>query len=145
GALLAVVAVPAASVVAEHVLKPLVGRTAHGFLSYPSGHGTVMFALAAVLVVLMLPHTRTRVVALMLRLIVPAAAIALAVNISVIVIGVGVHYFTDTIAGATLGIGMAAATVLGLDLPSVRRRLAAADAQLHFLQLHRGCAAAPRG
>ena len=46
GAVLAVVAVPGSSVLAEHALKPLVGRTKLGFLSYPSGHTTAMFALA---------------------------------------------------------------------------------------------------
>ena len=70
-------------------LKPLVGRTARGFLSYPSGHGTVMFALAAVLAVLML-NPPGRVWTPALRLIIPAAAVALACVISVIVIGVGV-------------------------------------------------------
>ena len=145
GALLAAVAVPAASVMAEHVLKPLVGRTAHGFLSYPSGHGTVMFALAAVLVVLMLPPPRARVLTLTLRLIVPVAAIALACDISVIVIGLGVHYFTDTIAGAALGTGTVAATALVLDLPGARRWLAAANGRLRNLQIHRGREEALRG
>ena len=136
GAVLAVVAVPVASVVAEHVLKPLVGRTAHGFLSYPSGHGTVMFALAAVLAVLML-NPSGRVLTPALRLIVPAAAVALACVISVIVIGVGVHYFTDTIAGAALGAGTVAATALVLDLPGPRRWLAAADGRLRKLHIRR--------
>lgn len=136
GAVLAVVGILVASVLAEHVLKPLVGRTARGFLSYPSGHGTVMFALAAVLAVLMLnpPH---RVLTPALRLIVPAAAAALACVISVIVIGVGVHYFTDTIAGAALGTGTVAATALALDLPGPRRWLAAADRPLHQLRRRR--------
>ena len=136
GAVLAVVAVPVASVVAEHVLKPLVGRTAHGFLSYPSGHGTVMFALAAVVAVVML-NPPGRVLTPALRLIVPAAAVALACVISVIVIGVGVHYFTDTIAGAALGAGTVAATALVLDLPGPRRWLAAADGRLRKLHIRR--------
>ncbi len=136
GAVLAVVAVPVASVVAEHVLKPLVGRTAHGFLSYPSGHGTVMFALAAVVAVVML-NPPGRVLTPALRLIVPAAAVALACVISVIVIGVGVHYFTDTIAGAALGVGTVAATALVLDLPGPRRWLAAADGRLRKLHIRR--------
>jgi membrane-associated phospholipid phosphatase len=136
GAVLAVVAVPVASMLAEHVLKPLVGRTARGFLSYPSGHGTVMFALAAVLAVLML-HPPGRVLTPALRLIVPAAAVALAGVISVIVIGVGVHYFTDTIAGAALGVGTVTATALVLDLPGPRRWLAAADGPLRKLHIRR--------
>jgi membrane-associated phospholipid phosphatase len=145
GALLAAVAIPAASVLAEHVLKPLVGRTAHGFLSYPSGHGTVMFALAAVLVVLTLPPPRARVLTLTTRLIVPVAAIALACDISVLVIGVGVHYFTDTIAGAALGTGTVAATALVLDLPGARRWLAVANERLRNLQIRRAREEALRG
>ena len=136
GAVLAVVGILAASTLAERVLKPLVGRTARGFLSYPSGHGTVMFALAAVLAVLMLNPPR-RVLTPALRLILPAAAVALACVISVIVIGVGVHYFTDTIAGAALGTGTVAATALALDLPGPRRWLAAADGPLRQLRRRR--------
>ena len=91
-----------------------------------------MFALAAVLAVLMLNPPR-RVLTPALRLIVPAAAVALACVISVIVIGVGVHYFTDTIAGAALGTGTVTATALVLDLPGPRWWLAAVDESLRKL------------
>jgi membrane-associated phospholipid phosphatase len=60
-----------------------------------------------------------------LRLIVPAAAVALACVASTAMIGLGFHYFTDTIAGAAVGIGTVTATALVLDLPGPRRWLAA--------------------
>jgi membrane-associated phospholipid phosphatase len=39
------------------------------------------------------------------------------------VIGLRWHYFTDTVAGAAIGIGTVCALALLLDLPAVRRRL----------------------
>ena len=51
GAALAGLAVPAALVLTEFVLKPLVGRTIpsfHSYPSYPSGHATAMPATASV-------------------------------------------------------------------------------------------------
>lgn len=136
GAVLAAVAVPVAVELTEHVLKPLVGRTKLGFLSYPSGHTTTMFALAAVLAVIML-NPPGRALTPVLRLIIPAAAVALACVISTRVIGLGSHYFTDTIAGAAVGVGTVAATALVLDLPGPRRWLAAADVQLRKLHARR--------
>lgn len=126
GAVLAVVAVPVAIELTERVLKPLLGRTKLGFLSYPSGHATSMFALAAVLAVLMLnPPGRAR--RRVLRLIIPAAALVLACVVSTAMIALGFHYFTDTIAGAAVGAGTVVATALVLDLPGPRRWLAVAD------------------
>ena len=132
GAVLAVAAVPVAVELTEHVLKPLFGRTALGFLSYPSGHATGTFALAAVLAVLML-NPPGRALTPALRLIIPAAAAVLACVVSTAVIGLGWHYFTDTIAGAAVGIGTVAAAALVLDLPGPRRWLAAADGPLRRL------------
>lgn len=129
GAVLAVVAVPVAIELTEHVLKPLTGRTKLGFLSYPSGHATATFALAAVLAVLML-NPPGRALTAVLRLIVPAAAVALACVASTAMIGLGFHYFTDTIAGAAVGIGTVTATALVLDLPGPRRWLAAVGGRL---------------
>jgi membrane-associated phospholipid phosphatase len=125
-----------AGLLTEHVLKPLVGRTTLGFLSYPSGHATGTFALAAVLAVLML-NPPGRALAPALRLIVPAAAVALACVVSTAMIGLGWHYLTDTIAGAAVGIGTVAATALVLDLPGPRRWLAAAQGRLRELRARR--------
>ncbi len=126
GAVLAVVAVPVAIELTERVLKPLLGRTKLGFLSYPSGHATSMFALAAVLAVLML-NPPGRAWRRVLRLMIPAAAVVLACVVSTAMIALGFHYFTDTIAGAAVGAGTVVATALVLDLPGPRRWLAVAD------------------
>ncbi len=136
GAMLAAVAVPVAVELTEHVLKPLIGRTKLGFLSYPSGHATSTFALAAVLAALML-NPPGRALTPVLRLIVPAAAVALACVASTAMIGLGFHYFTDTIAGAAVGVGTVAATALVLDLPGPRQWLAAAGGRLR--KLHTRC------
>ena len=128
GAVLAVVAVPVAIELTERVLKPLLGRTKLGFLSYPSGHATSMFALAAVLAVLMLnANPSGRAWRRVLRLVIPAAAVVLACVVSTAMIALGFHYFTDTIAGAAVGAGTVVATALVLDLPGPRRWLAVAD------------------
>ena len=136
GAVLAGVAVPVAIELTEHVLKPLTGRTKLGFLSYPSGHATATFALAAVLAVLML-NPPGRALTPVLRLIIPAAAVALACTVSTAMIGLGFHYFTDTIAGAAVGVGTVTLTALVLDLPGPRRWLAAADGLLRKLHTRR--------
>ena len=123
GALLGLAAIPAATALDEGLLKPLVDRTYHGSLVYPSGHATAMFAFAATVTVLLLapPHpARFRA----LRILIPAAAGALGVVVAIAVIGLGWHYFTDTVAGAAVGIGTVCALALIVDLPVIRRVLA---------------------
>jgi len=44
--------------------------------------------------------------------------------VAVGVIGLKWHYFTDTVAGAAVGIGTVCGLALFLDLPAVRRLLA---------------------
>ena len=122
-AALAAVAVPMAGGLTEYVLTPLIGRTTLGFPSYPSGHATGMFAVVAVLAVLML-NPPGRALTPVPRLSVPAVAVVLACVVSTAVIGLGWHYVTDTIAGAAVGVGTVAATALALDLPGPRRWLA---------------------
>ena len=60
GAILAVVAVPVASGLTEYVLKPHVGGLLDT-LSFPSGHATIMFALAAIVAILLAGPFRHRV------------------------------------------------------------------------------------
>ena len=60
GAVLAAVAEPAAIVLTEYLLKPLVGRTNSGSLTFPSGHATAMFALAVTVAVLLANPPRGR-------------------------------------------------------------------------------------
>jgi membrane-associated phospholipid phosphatase len=118
GALLAAIAVPAAVGLNDHLCKPLVHRTYLGSLSYPSGHTAAMFAVAAtVTVLLLIPARPAKVWAL--RVVIPVAACALGGIVAIGVIGLRWHYFTDTVAGAAVGIGTVCGLALLLDLPAV--------------------------
>ena len=123
GAVLGVVAIPAAVELDERVLKPLVHRTYHGSLVYPSGHTTAVVAFAAMMAVLLLVPPRPARFGV-LRVLITAAACVLVVVVAIAVIGLGWHYFTDTVAGAAVGIGTVCALALIVDLPVARRVLA---------------------
>jgi membrane-associated phospholipid phosphatase len=122
GAVLAAAAVPVAVGLDEALLKPLVDRTYLGSLAYPSGHVTTDAALAAALSIVLLvppqpPGTRLP------RILLAALAWAVTVVVAVAVMSLRWHYFTDTLAGAAVGIGTAAALALLIDLPALRRGL----------------------
>ena len=104
GAILAAAAVPAAAALTEYALKPLVGRTLGPSLSFPSGHATGMFALAAVCAILLLGPPGHR---LPWAVRWPAALVTLAVAAAVAaaMVAIGAHYFTDAVAGAAVGTG----------------------------------------
>jgi membrane-associated phospholipid phosphatase len=122
GALLAVAAVPVAETVTEKLLKPLVGRTLLGGISYPSGHTTAIVALAATLTVLLLvpPRpARARLASVLIGVVAYLPVIAVAVGL----IGLRWHYFTDTVAGAAVGVGTVCGLALILDSRFVRRLL----------------------
>lgn len=109
GAVLAVIAVPAATGLDDGLLKHLFHRTYLGVLSFPSGHTTAVMGSAATLAILLLvspKRTRKRAV----RVAVVAIACLVTVMVAVAVIGLRFHYFTDTMAGGAVGLG----TVLGL-------------------------------
>jgi undecaprenyl-diphosphatase len=107
-AVLAAIAAPVASALTEWVLKPLVERTRGGSLSYPSGHTTGIFALAMVMVVLMLqPDRCSRPV----RLLVPSAALLVATAVAIASVAAS-HYTTDVLGGVCVSV----AVVLGLSL-----------------------------
>jgi membrane-associated phospholipid phosphatase len=125
GALLAVATVPAAVVVNDGLCKPLFHRTYLGGLSYPSGHTATVFALAATVTVLLYAQPRP-VKAGVLRIAIPTAACVLGGVVAVGVIGLRWHYFTDTVAGAAVGIGTVCALALVLDIPARRRQLTVA-------------------
>jgi membrane-associated phospholipid phosphatase len=129
GAVLAAAAVPATVGVNEYLLKPLVHRTYLGNLAYPSGHTTAVFALAATVTVLLLVPPRPGT-AKALRVLIPAAACVLGVVVAIAVIGLQWHYFTDTLAGAAVGIGTVCGLALILDLSAARRWLARANRRL---------------
>jgi membrane-associated phospholipid phosphatase len=121
GALLALASVTVSVGLDERVFKPLFGRTYLGFLSYPSGHTTAVFALAATVTVLLLvtpqPGRRRG-----LRMVVAGASCLVGGAVAAAVIGLRWHYFTDTVAGAAVGIGTVCGVAMLLDLPWVRRR-----------------------
>ena len=118
GAILAAAAVPAAVGLNDGLLKHLVHRTYLGVLSYPSGHTATMFALAATVTVLLIPAGPVKTGPV--RLLIAAAACLLGGVVAVGVIGLRWHYFTDTVAGAAVGIGTVCALTLVLDLPAWR-------------------------
>jgi len=133
GAVLAVAAVPAATGLNDGLLKPLVHRTYLGVLTYPSGHTATIFALAATVAVLLLgPSRPTR--GRELRVLIAAAAGVLGGVVAIGVIGLRWHYFTDTVAGAAVGIGTVCALALLLDLPAARRQFGRAGRLLPTAQ-----------
>ena len=113
GAILAAVAVPAAIGLAEYVLKPSIGQAIGQ--SYPSGHATSMFALAAVCAVLLLDPPCRRVPGVV-RLLLVFIALLLAAAVAAAMVAIGAHYVTDALAGAAVGTGVVMACALSLDL-----------------------------
>jgi len=114
GAALAGLAVPAAVALTEFVLKPLVGRTIRGYPSFPSGHATALFALAATCAVLLAGPVRPRVPGAV-RLLLALGAALVAAAVAIAMVALGYHYFTDTVAGTAVGAGMALLTALLID------------------------------
>jgi membrane-associated phospholipid phosphatase len=63
---------------------------------------------------------RVLIPAAALRVLIPAAACVLGGVVAIAVIGLRWHYFTDTVAGAAVGVGTVCGLALILDLPGVR-------------------------
>lgn len=126
GAVLAVAAVPVAVGVNDGLLKHLVHRTYLGSLTYPSGHTSAVFALAATVTVLLVVPPRPTL-GRALHVLIPVAACAVGGVVAIAVIGLRWHYFTDTVAGAAVGIATVCGLALLLDLPVPRRWLTQAD------------------
>ena len=114
GAALAGLAVPAAVALTEYVLKPLVGRTIRGYPCFPSGHATALFALAATCTVLLAGPARPRLPGVVRLLLVLGAAL-IAAAVATAMVALGYHYFTDTVAGTAVAIGMVLLTALLID------------------------------
>jgi membrane-associated phospholipid phosphatase len=121
GAVLAAVAVPTATGLTEYVLKPYVGRAIGQ--SFPSGHATSMFALAAICTVLLVNPPRRRVPEVV-RLMLVLMALLLAAAVAAAMVAIGAHYFTDAVAGAAVGTGVVLACAFTLDLVTDRARRA---------------------
>lgn len=115
------VAVPGASALTELVLKPLVDRTLKGHLSYPSGHATGAFALAAAFTIT-ISGVRAPWLPPAARTALGIAALGLASASAVAVTGLDFHYFSDTVGGAAIGIAAVLATALVIDRAAARLR-----------------------
>jgi membrane-associated phospholipid phosphatase len=115
GAAAVAVAVPAAAALTEFLLKPVVGRTLLGDLSFPSGHATGVFALVTVVAVLLTGPARPCGPAIA-RLLLTLTALLAAGAVAVALVGLNAHYFTDTVGGAAVGTAVALVTALVLDL-----------------------------
>jgi membrane-associated phospholipid phosphatase len=114
GALLVAVAVPGAAAVTRLLLKPFVGRTHMGGLSFPSGHATAIFALAAVFSVLLVAPPR-RSIPGSLRLLLSLSSIVVAGVAATALVALQFHYATDALSGATLATAVVLMTALLLD------------------------------
>ena len=121
GAILAAIAEPVAVGLTEYVLKPAIGRVADGWLSFPSGHATSMFGLAAICAVLLTGPGRRRLPGA-LRWLLILAAFTVAAAVAATMVAVGAHYFTDVVGGTAVGIGVVLACALTLDLIAGRVR-----------------------
>jgi membrane-associated phospholipid phosphatase len=125
GASLALVSFLISVGLTEFVLKPLVHETIKGSLTYPSGHTASVFTLTAVVGVLMLNPPRQRLRPWARGLLV-AGLFVISCAVAVATIALNYHYFTDTVAGAALAVGVVLAAALVLDGSRVRRWLGAA-------------------
>ena len=74
-------------------------------------------------------------------MLIAGAACVLGGVVAIGVIGLRWHYFTDTVAGAALGIGTVCGLAFLVDLPAARRLLARASRQLPAAQERRSAAA----
>jgi membrane-associated phospholipid phosphatase len=120
GAVLAILAVPVTAGLTDGLIKPLVHRVYIGQVVYPSGHTAIIAALAATVTVLLLASPRPAL-ARPLRVMILAVTYLAVAAVVVGVIAVRFHYFTDTVAGAAVGIGTVCGLALVLDLiPAVR-------------------------
>jgi membrane-associated phospholipid phosphatase len=116
GAVLAVAAVPFAAALTDYVLKPHVG--AYLGQSFPSGHATVMFALAAGCAILLAGSPRR--VPAALRVLAGLGVLLLAGAVALAMVAIQAHTVTDIMAGAAVGTGVVLAGALILDLAARR-------------------------
>jgi membrane-associated phospholipid phosphatase len=111
GALLAALSPLGASALTELVLKPLIGRTHSGGVSFPSGHATGLGSVLAVVVVLAVDQRPPRLPG-WAQWVVGLATGVLAVAGCAALVAAQYHYASDTLGG----IGVAVASVLILAL-----------------------------
>jgi membrane-associated phospholipid phosphatase len=124
GAVLVVVAVPGAVGLTQYVLKPSLGVLLGQ--AFPSGHATSSFVLAAVFAILLADPLYRRVPRA-LRVLLVLVALVIAASVGTAMIANHAHVFTDVVAGAAVGTGVALACALSLDLAVGRARRAPAE------------------
>jgi membrane-associated phospholipid phosphatase len=122
GAVFAVIAVAAAAALGEFVLKPFFGRTLHGYYSFPSGHTTGVFAVAATLAVLLTGPLWPRLPTAVRWLCVLGAFLAGSATTTATT-GMGAKHLPNAVGGVTVGVGAVLAAALAID------KLAAAAVQ----------------
>lgn len=142
GALLLAAAEIAASGLTEFPLKPLFGRTLGGTLSYPSGHTTAAFALAAGVVVLLASPRDTRMPR-SLRVVLSLLALGTAAMVAFGMVAWHLHYLTDAIGGAGVGIGVTLSAALLIDLAAEHRRHPTSAAAIAGIEAEVEAAAEP--
>lgn len=120
GLLLVVGGTVTAVVIAEVVLKPLVGRLRDGHLAFPSGHTTAVAALALAVAIVLTGARWPRSVAL--RLLASLAVVGVAAGVAVALIVQRIHYATDTLAGCCVAIFTVFSLALTLDCLGPRVR-----------------------
>jgi membrane-associated phospholipid phosphatase len=113
GIALAVIAVPVASGLTEYLLKPSVGALLDQ--GFPSGHATVMFALATIWALWLAGPARSWLPGA-LRLLLALLGALLAAAVGAAMIAIQAHTLTDVVAGTAVGTGVVLACALSLDL-----------------------------
>jgi undecaprenyl-diphosphatase len=122
GAVLALLAVPVSDGLDDAILKPLFGRTDLGLLTYPSGHTTAVFAMTTTVAILLLVPPQQRSTRT-LRVLIVLAAVAAGLIVATAVIALQWHYFTDTVGGAAVAIGVVCALAIIIDWLTASRWL----------------------
>jgi undecaprenyl-diphosphatase len=115
---LAVAGPLAAVLLAELMLKPLVGRTHEGGLALPSGHTTSIAALAWVFVLMFVAGGTGR---LWLRVALVGLAVLAVLGVAASMVALERHYATDTVAGALVATAVVGTVALLLDAWERRR------------------------
>jgi membrane-associated phospholipid phosphatase len=111
-----------ARIAVEDVLKPFFGRHLVGVAggpTFPSGHTTIAFALAGV-VILASRRSRPlgRLLGAPLRLLLVAVMLGASSAIGISMIALHWHYATDVIVSVPLGLAIAGCTGMGVDAAS---------------------------
>lgn len=129
GVALVAIAVPAAGVLAEFILKPLINRTMGGALAFPSGHATGVFALSVTFAVLLVAPPRPRIPT-SLRATLALSALGATVVVGAAIAGAHSHYTTDVVGGAGVATAVVLLTALIIDRISADHRTACGEPQL---------------